>query len=396
MGCTDVVDLLIVALAVLFAVNGYRHGLITSAFSFVGFLLGAVIGAQFAGPVATAITENPVVRVIIALFIVFGLAGLGQFAVGLLGTRLRKVVTWRPARIVDSALGTVLSAITVLLVAWIVATPLAASPFPALSSQVRQSQILQAVDGAVPDPVRSLYQSLRTSLDRQGLPDVLDPLTETIVPDVAAPDAALLSNPVVQQVSGSVVKVSGEAPSCSRGINGSGFVYEAERVMTNAHVLAGVDDPSVLAEGERYDATIVYLDEQLDVAVLAVPGLPQLPLTLSSIERDSGADAIIMGYPGGGDLQVGAARIRDLTDIQGPNFRADGTVSRQVYSLFGQVRSGNSGGPLLDVDGSVLGVVFASAVDDPATGYALSAGQIAGAANQGASATGEVDSGPCA
>lgn len=390
------VDLIIVAFAVLFAINGYRHGLITSAFSFVGFLLGVVIGAQIAGSLASAITDDSVVRVIISLIVVFGLAGLGQFGVGMLGTRLRRVVTWRPARVVDSVLGTVLSALTVLLVAWIVATPLAASPFPALSSQVRQSQILQAVDSAVPDPLQSLYQSLREALDRQGLPDVLDPLTQTDVPDVAAPDEALRASPVVGRVSGSVVKVSGEAPSCARGINGSGFVYAEERVMTNAHVLAGVDDPTVLAEGETYDATIVYVDDQVDVAVLAVPGLPQVPLTLSTIERETGADAIVMGYPGGGDLAVGSARIRDLGEIRGPNFRADGTVSREVYSLFGEVRSGNSGGPLLDTDGSVLGVVFASAIDDPSTGYALSVDQIATAAAQGSSSSSEVDSGPCA
>lgn len=390
------IDLIIVAFALLFAVNGYRHGLITSAFSFVGFLSGVVVGAQIAGPLASAITDDAAVRVIIALIVVFGLAGLGQFAVGLVGTRIRRVVTWRPARVVDSVLGTVLSALTVLLVAWIVATPLAASPFPTLSSQVRQSQILQAVDSAVPDPVRTLYQSLRDSLDRQGLPDVLDPLTQTVVPDVAAPDEALLANPVVSRVSGSVVKISGQAPSCSRGINGSGFVYDDERVMTNAHVLAGVDDPTVLAEDEQYDATIVYLDEQVDIAVLAVPGLVQVPLSLAAAERTSGADAIIMGYPGGGDLQVGAARIRDLSEIRGPNFRADGTVSREVYSLFGQVRSGNSGGPLLDTDGTVLGVVFASAIDDPATGYALSASQVSTAASQGSTSSSEVDSGPCA
>ncbi len=390
------VDLIIVAFAILFAINGYRQGLITSSFAFLGFLAGAVMGAQIAGPLSSAITNDSVAQVVIALVIVLGLAGLGQYGVGLIGTRVRTVVTWRPARVIDSVLGTIVSALTVLLVAWIVGTPLAASPFPSLSSQVRESAILQAVDGAMPGGVRTLYQSLRESLDRQGLPDVLGPLTRTDVPDVAAPNQALLDSPVVGQVRGSVVKVSGEAPSCSRGINGSGFVYDDERVMTNAHVLAGVDHPTVLAEGRDYDATIVYVDQQVDIAVLAVPGLPQVPLTFTGVERESGSDSIIMGYPGGGDLQVGSARIRELSEIRGPNFRADGTVVREVYSLFGQVRAGNSGGPLLDTDGTVLGVVFASAVDDPATGYALSAGQVATAAMQGSSSTSEVDSGPCA
>lgn len=389
------IDLLIVAFALVFAISGYRHGLITSAASFVGFLIGVLIGAQFAGPLAETITDSAIARVIIALVVVFGLAGLGQFGVGLLGARLRKRVTWEPARLVDSLLGTVVSALTVLIVAWVVATPLAGSPFPSLASQVRQSQVLQAVDGAMPNGVRTLYTSLRDSLTRQGLPDVLDPLTQTIVPDVDAPDESLLASPVVAAVEGSVVKVSGDAPSCSRGITGSGFVFAEERVMTNAHVLAGVDDPRVEAEGETYAATIVYIDEPTDIAVLDVPDLPQVPLAFSTAPLDSGDDALIMGYPGGGPLTVGPARVRALGDITGPDFRSQSTVTRDVYSLYGQVRSGNSGGPLLAPDGSVVGVVFAAAIDDPQTGYALSAAQVSGAIAAGGGPTAEVDSGAC-
>jgi len=130
-----------------------------------------------------------------------------------------------------------------------------------VASQVRQSALVQAVDRAVPDGVRTVYDNLRDAIDRRGLPDVLDPLTPTRVREVEAPDPALLGSPVVASVQGSVVKISGIAPSCSRQIDGSGFVYAPERVMTNAHVLAGVDDPVVVAEGEEYDATPVYVDE---------------------------------------------------------------------------------------------------------------------------------------
>jgi S1-C subfamily serine protease len=304
-------------------------------------------------------------------------------------------VTWEPAKVVDSVAGAVVSSAAVLLVAWMVASPLASSPFPPVASQVRQSALVQAVDRTVPDGLRSVYNSLRQAIDRNGLPDVLDPLTPTQARDVPPPDQALLNSPVVAAVRGSVVKVSGIAPSCSRQIDGSGFVYAPERVMTNAHVLAGVADPVVHAGGEEFDATTVYVDEEVDIAVLAVPGLTQTPLSFAPAPDDTGADAIIMGFPGGGPFYVGPARVRDRGEISGPDFRNTHTVVRDVYALYGIVRAGNSGGPLFATDGSVLGVVFASAIDDPNTGYALTAQQVADAARAGSTALAEVGTGPC-
>ena len=391
----SVVDLVLIALALLFALSGFRRGLLVSATSIVGFVVGAVVGAQLSGPVADRIDGSNLTRVFAALVVVLAGALLGQILAGALGRALRTRVTWEPAKMVDSVAGAVVSAIAVLLVAWMVASPLASSPFPTVAAQVRQSALVQAVDTAVPDGVRSVYDSLRTAIDRRGLPDVLDPLTPTEVRDVPPPDEALLNSPVVASVRGSVVKISGIAPSCSRQIDGSGFVYAPERVMTNAHVLAGVTDPTVLAEGDEYDAIPVYVDEALDIAVLAVPDLPQIPLSFTPTPAETGADSIIMGYPGGGDFYVGAARIRDRGEISGPDFRDTRTVVRDVYALFGTVRAGNSGGPLLAPDGSVLGVVFASAIDDPNTGYALTAQQVAAAAGTGSTAQAEVGTGPC-
>jgi S1-C subfamily serine protease len=391
----SLVDVVLIALALLFALSGFRQGLLVSSTSIVGFLGGAVLGAQLSRPVADRIDGSNVTRVFAALVVVLAGALLGQIIAGAAGRALRSRVTWEPAKIVDSVAGAVVSSAAVLLVAWMVASPLASSPFPPVASQVRQSALVQAVDRAVPDGVRSVYNSLRDAIDRQGLPDVLDPLTPTQVRDVPAPDQALLNSPVVASVQGSVVKVSGIAPSCSRQIDGSGFVYAPERVMTNAHVLAGVTDPVVHAEGEEYDATPVYVDEEVDIAVLAVPGLPEVPLRFAPEPADTGADAIIMGYPGGGPFYVGPARVRDRGEISGPDFRNTQTVVRDVYALYGIVRAGNSGGPLFATDGSVLGVVFASAIDDPNTGYALTALQVADAARAGTTALAEVGTGPC-
>jgi S1-C subfamily serine protease len=391
----SIVDLILIVLALLFAFSGFRQGLIVSAASFLGFFGGAVLGAQLSGPVADRISGASVTRVFVALVVVLAGALLGQVLAGALGRAVRRRVTWEPAKMVDSVAGAVLSAAAVLLVAWMVATPLASSPFPEVASQVRQSALVQAVDRAVPDSVRSVYGNLRQAIERRGLPDVLDPLTPTQSREVPPPDPALEHSPVVDKVSGSVVKVTGIAPSCSRQIDGSGFVYAEDRVMTNAHVLAGVTNPKVEAEGEEYDATPVYVDPETDIAVLDVPGLPQVPLNFAAQPVDTGADAIIMGYPGGGPFFVGAARVRDRGAISGPDFRNTQTVTRDVYALYGSVRAGNSGGPLFDPEGHVLGVVFASAITDPNTGYALTVAQVANAASQGATAQARVDTGPC-
>src|SRR5947209_12483132 len=336
----SIVDLVLILLALLFAFSGFRQGLIVSTASFLGFFGGAILGAQLSGPVADRINGSSVTRVFVALVVVLAGALLGQVLAGAVGRAIRRKVTWEPAKMVDSVAGAVLSAAAVLLVAWMVATRLASSPFPPVASQVRQSSLVQAVDRAVPDSVRSLYDNLREAIDRRGLPDVLDPLTPTQARQVAAPDSSLEKSPVVGQVTGSVVQIRGVAPSCSRQIDGSGFVVADERVMTNAHVLAGVSSPVVTAEGEEYGATPVYVDEDTDIAVLAVPGLPQVPLTWAAAPVGTGADAIIMGYPGGGGLYVGAARVRDRGRITGPDFRDTHAVVRDVYALNGSVRAG--------------------------------------------------------
>ena len=391
----SVVDLVLIALALLFALSGFRQGLVVSATSIVGFLLGAVLGAQLSGPVADQIDGSSVTRVFAALVVVLAGALLGQILAAAIGRAVRRRVTWEPAKIVDSVAGAFVSAAAVLLVAWMVASPLATSPFPAVSGEVRKSALVEAVDHAVPEEIRSVYDSLRQAIDRRGLPDVLDPLTPTQVRDVPPPDAGLLNTSVVAAVRPSVVKITGVAPSCSRQIDGSGFVYAPGKVMTNAHVLAGVTDPTVIAQGEEYDATPVYVDSLLDVAVLDAPDLPAAPLAFTKTAADTGDDSIIMGYPGGGNFWAGPARVRDRVDISGPDFRDTTTVVRDVYALFGSVRAGNSGGPLFATDGSVLGVVFASASDDPDTGYALTGPQVAKAATAGSTATAEVSTGAC-
>src|SRR3978361_2018908 len=169
------VDVALIALALLFALSGFRQGLCVSATSIFGFLGGAVLGAQLSGPAADRINGSSVTRVFAALVVVLAAALLGQILAGAAGRALRSQVTWEPAKMVDAGAGAVVSAASVLLVAWMVASPLASSPFPQVASQVRKSALVQAVDGVVPDDVRSVYNSLRDAIDRRGLPPVHAP-----------------------------------------------------------------------------------------------------------------------------------------------------------------------------------------------------------------------------
>ena len=392
----NLLDLALLAATVAFAVSGFRQGFVTAALSFLGFFGGAVLGAQLADPVAGRLAEDSTWRVAVAVSVVLCVALIGQVLAVWVGNQLRQRLTWRPAQTVDSVLGALVSAVAVLLVFWMVATPLASAPFPRVSAAVRDSEVVGAVDDVVPAGVRSLYSSLRDAVRGYDFPEVFGPLVPTRVRDVPTPDPALIRSPVVTRTRPSVVKITGLAGSCARRVEGSGFVYAADRVMTNAHVVAGVDRPQVeVRPGEQRDATVVLYDPERDVAVLRVPGLGLRPLAFAAQPVDTNDDAIILGYPEDGPFFAGAARIRDRMEIRGPDIYDEATVTRQVYSVYADVRSGNSGGPLMAPDGTVLGVIFAAAVDQQQTGFVLTAREVADPARTGRTATAAVDTGDC-
>jgi S1-C subfamily serine protease len=390
----SVIDLIVLVLAICFAISGYRQGFVTAVLSFVGFVGGAALGIQLASPIAKAVAHGQG-QVVVAVAVVLGIALIGQVAAVYLGSELRRRITWQSARTVDSVLGTVVSVLTVLLVSWMVATPLAASPYPKLSSAVRKSAVVREVNSIVPSPVREIYQSFRGVIDRGDFPDVFGPLSPTRVLPVEPPDPKLAEDPVVRRVHASVVKVVGVAPSCSRRIEGSGFVYANGRVLTNAHVVAGVQSPTVQVDGRVRDATVVLYDPDRDVAVLAVPGMQAPPLPFAGTAGRRGDSAIILGYPEDGPFFVGPARVRDRENIRGPNIYNNKTVTRGAYTVRGDVRSGNSGGPLLSPGGSVYGMIFAAALDQKETGFALTAAEIIGDANQGRDAQTAVSTQGC-
>jgi len=391
----SLVDLVLLVLIAVFAVNGFRQGFFVGLLSFVGFFAGAALGLQL-GPWLADHTERPGLRIVLALGTVFGLAITGQALAALGGVKLRSRLRSRHSRRIDDVGGAFVSVIALLVVAWLVAAPLGSAPIPALAKSIRQSAILHGVNALMPDQAERLSEALRSTIDTRGFPDVFGGLDPTRVKQVPEPDSALAGSAVVKQSRSSVVKIRGNAPSCNRMIEGSGFLYAPRHILTNAHVVAGTNKVTVEQDGDTHSGRVVVYDPDKDLAVIYVPDLAGPLLSFSANAATSGDDAIILGYPLDGDFDAQSARIRDSGLIRGPNIYGDATVTRDVYTLRGLVRNGNSGGPLLDTDGNVLGVIFAAAADDNDIGFALTLGEVGPVAAEGRGATTATGTGRCA
>jgi S1-C subfamily serine protease len=392
----SVVDVVLIVLMLIFAVSGYRQGFLIGALSFAGFFVGALVGLQL-GPLLADRFSDPALRIVVALIAVFGLAILAQTLTGWLGSRLRGGITNTSFQAVDDLGGAIVSVIAVAMVAWLVAIPLGKSDSPGLAGSVRNSVMLDAIDKLMPEQAASLTEALRGTIDTNGFPDVFGDLVPTKVRPVPEPDNALARSSIVINSHKSVVKVLGSAPSCSRRIEGSGFVYAPEHVLTNAHVVAGTTSVAVKdEEGDRHSARVVAYDPERDLAVLYVPGFGAPALRLADDEVHTGADAIVLGYPLDGPYNAQAARVRDVGNITGPDIYDEQRVTREVYTIRALVRSGNSGGPLITPNGRVLGVIFAAAADDPNTGFAVTAEEATPIAAAAAGKTAGVGTQTCA
>ena len=388
-------DGVLILLMLIFAISGYRQGFVIGALSIGGFFSGALIGLQV-GPLIANQFADGAIRLVVSLVSIFALAVLGQTLAGWFGTRLRRAIDSKPLQRIDDAGGAVVSVVALLLVAWLIAVPLGSSPFPALNSQVRSSLILGGINELMPAQAQALSAGLRDTLDTNGFPDVFGGLTPTKAREVAAPDPALANSQVVVNSRKSVIKVLGTAPSCSRRIEGSGFVYANEHVMTNAHVVAGTRDVKVETQRGQLDGTVVVYDPERDLAVIYVQGLREPVLPFVQKPASTGNSAVVLGYPLDGPYNAQSARVREVSRITGPDIYDKNDVTREIYTIRALVRSGNSGGPLVTTNGQVLGVIFAAAADNRNVGFALTAAEAAGVAKAGATKTSGTRTGNCA
>ncbi len=380
-------DWIIVALVALFGIAGMRRGFIVGALSLAGLVAGAVVGARV-GPLLLPKGSHSPYAPLFALAGALLLGGLLASGLERLGARLRNGL-WIPGLgALDGLLGGLLSAAIALGLVWLAGAVVLQTPgFGDLRADVQRSVVLRQLNAVLP-PSGPLLNALAR----------FDPLPAISGPDaaVAPPSRAVLREPGVRAAAPSVVRILGTA--CGLGVEGSGWVAGPGLVVTNAHVVAGEDDTVVQAPGDATgsrDATLVHFDVHDDVAVLRVPGLVAPALGLAG-EPAAGTAGAILGYPLNGPFDVEAGRVGATRIVLSEDAYGRGPVRRSVTPLRGRVRSGNSGGPVVDADGRVLTTVFAATTGsgDPG-GYGV-ANEVVREALDAARGSGQVSSGACA
>ena len=371
-------DVVLIALASAFAVAGYRQGFIIGVLSFVGFTGGAVLGIYLAPGVATHLTSRQNLQAVLAIIVVFTAAVIGMLISSALGVALRARVRRKPSTVLDSIGGAIVNVVAILVLAWLIGSLVAyAPPFPAIARQVNNSVLLRGVDRLMPQGALPEFSAIRRLLSTEPYVQVFGALGAETALNVPKPSARVLSSPGLRLDRDSVVKIEGVAPSCSRTIEGSGFVIGPDRVITDAHVVAGVTDgPQVYTRSQRpFPARVVLYDPLRDIAILYVPGLDLPPLHLAS-SAPFGTGAIVAGYPLDRAFTAVPARVGRAESEIGPDIYDTTRVTRTIYPIRAVVRPGNSGGPLIAPNGEVYGMVFAAAVSVPTTGYALTSGEL--------------------
>lgn len=382
-------DIVVVLVVVVAALHGLRVGALIQVLSLAGFAVGVTVGAL----VATAVepdVHSPADKTLVALALVIG---LGAF-VGVVG---RVVGTWgrlaaHRLRLgpIDSIAGLGVAVVAALFAVWLVANELAQTQVTWLSSAIQRSGVVRAVDDVMP-PLPSVFSRVQSFLDTSGFPPVFSEL-EPAPLHVSTPGATWAQQ-VARTAEASTVKVLGQA--CGYLQEGSAFVVAPGTVVTNAHVIAGERTTSVVVQGAQYTATPVYFDPTFDLAVLRTnaPLGPPLPIDASTVA--AGTQGAVVGYPEDGPLTVDPAAVAQTIEAQGRNIYNEGTVTRQVYQIDANVEPGNSGGPLVDSSGEVVGVVFSRSTVYARTGYALTSPGVLARVHTAEGRTGAVSTGGC-
>ncbi|WP_406353139.1 MarP family serine protease [Streptomyces sp. NBC_01635] len=388
----DLLDILLLLVVLAYAASGYRRGLLAGCLSLAGFVGGALVGVWILPWVMDLVTPGTTGATVTALATVLLPAAVGHEMAGRLALRLRRELDRGPLRVADGIGGAAANSVAVLIVAWVIASVLGASSSPLITSAIRDSRLLGAVHEVMPDSTPAWFSRATSALTEAGFPQVFNPFENESTAEVAEPSGDSVTAAATRAAQRSTVKVEGVTGL--QGREGSGFVYATEHVMTNAHVVAGIDEPTVRVGGvgRAYEARVVLFDPQKDVAVLYVPGL-RAPVLRFVDDADRGDSAVVAGYPQDGDLNLQAATVANRVQARGRNIYGDQGVTREIYSIRSTVRPGNSGGPLLTTDGRVFGVVFARSTSDAETGYVLTSAEVAGEAERAADATAPVDTG---
>lgn len=387
-----VVDVVLIVLLVIAVIGGAARGLVASIGALAGLVAGG-IAAWWLMPIAGTAIPWPEWRGALVLATGAALLIAGTTLGSAVGAALRRRTDRLHLKPVDRVLGSVLSVVVTALSISLVAQSVAVAGIPAISAAVASSRVLGTIEAITPTPVTAAIAQVRQTVLADGLPRLGQLIDLGPAPQTAP--AVDLRDPALNAAAQSVARISGTAASCGQTLTGTGFVVAPDRVVTNAHVVAGVDNPVVELPGRTAaDGRVVYFDPVDDLAVIAADlrGAPALPM---SDVLAAGSAGVIDGYPYGGPFTTREAVVRSVGVAQVPGIEGAQTAPREIYALQATVEPGNSGGPLLTGQGAVAGVVFARADDGSQVGYAMTVTELLPVAAQATELSSAVGTGAC-
>lgn len=387
-----IVDIIIAALFIFALARGRELGLVRQFFSAVGFFGGLVIGALIE-PHFIRYAHTPESRLFLTLAITLGSAMIFLIIGEYVGILIKQHLPQKIADKIDAGAGSLAGGASLLAAVWLAAAVLITLPFASLQSGLKDSYIISKLDAVLP-PAPSVISELGYLINPNGFPRVFLGNEPAPPKDVVAPDITGQLRLAVDKDSKSVIKIEGLG--CGGLVEGSGFVAGQNLVATNAHVVAGISHPYVSDANGEHSAQVVSFDPNLDFAVLKVNNLAGQPLVISSAHVNPNTKGAIMGYPGGGGFTADGAAVIDSFIATGRNIYNQGQTARRVLEIKAPVVPGNSGGPLIAEDGSVIGVVFAKSTEYHNVGYALATGEVQAELRDASAASAPVSTGQCA
>lgn len=387
-----IIDLLILVALVFAVSSGYRRGFWLSLAQYAGLVLGVVIGAVLAPLLMDALNiSDSTVRSLGAVLVLVVLGAIGSSVGYWVGEPIRVRLLARPeSGRIDSLAGAIFSALALLSVSWFLGLSLKGVPTPQVAAAIQRSAILRTLDSFFPKPPAFLarVEAIIAGVNFSGAFAGLEP-----VPPSPLPLPASVNTPGIQGAAAETLKVRGLG--CGGIVFGSGFPVGPGMVLTNAHVVAGTQGTTVLnPSGRSLGARVVLFDPERDIAILYVPRLALVPLSESSARP--GTQGAAIGYPGGGPEQVKPAVVNGQVKAEGRDIYGQNLVVRNIWIIQAEVQPGNSGGPLVDLDGNVVGVIFAASTSQPGQAYALTDAEVQPDIDQAQGRTEAVAIGPCA
>jgi S1-C subfamily serine protease len=388
-----IIDILIILLLLAIIIRGRETGLVRQLFSAAGFVGGLFIGAALQPQVlryADTTLSRAALSLIVALGCAFALASLGEYIGSSLKHRIQRLM---PLDKADAILGSVAGATTLLTGVWLLTSMASGLPLPSLQQTLRSSAIISSLNRALPS-APNVISGIGHLINPNGFPDVFAGLErQPLQPDTPLPSLGDLQ-PVVKQARASVVKLEGRG--CGGIVEGSGFVAATNTIITNAHVVAGVNRPTVIDTNGTHTASVIWFDSNLDMAVLQTSGLAGSPLPMDASRNDAGTPGVVLGYPGGGGFTATPATVLDQFTATGRDIYGKNNTRRNILELKATVIPGNSGGPLLNQDGEVIGLIFAQSLAYQNIGYALNMQPVIDGFNQAVARKQAVGTGQCA